>query len=267
MIPTLQTDRLTLRPLTSDDALDLFAIYGDNQTMQFMPSRPHETVEQTRQMIEYHIGLQDSQHWVICLKDQSKAIGHIYYLGQVRVPGMGYILHRDYWGQGIVPETCEVLLDHGFTILNCDRVELWIDETNTASQRVAQKLGFKPKARFAHKYNHETHPHFVLVWGILAQEWRGEPISRVKETTQFHSIDPVLTVHDIEATVEFYRAKFGFTVDFLYGTPPVHAGVSRGEWTGNMVSIQFSYVPPEHDIKSSAYLRIDVSHQIDKLFQ
>lgn len=40
---------------------------------------------------------------------------------------------------------------------------------------------------------------------------------------------PILFVRDVPATAEFFRAKLGFEVDFLYGTPPFYGSVSRGQ--------------------------------------
>jgi ribosomal-protein-alanine N-acetyltransferase len=61
---------------------------------------------------------------------------------------MGYIIRRDFWGQGLTAEACRAALGYGFDVLGLDRVELWIDTTNYASQRVAQKLNFRVKGAF-----------------------------------------------------------------------------------------------------------------------
>jgi predicted enzyme related to lactoylglutathione lyase len=45
----------------------------------------------------------------------------------------------------------------------------------------------------------------------------------------FFGVLPVFLVDDIVQTVEFYRDVLGFEVDFLYGTPPAYASVSRDD--------------------------------------
>jgi uncharacterized glyoxalase superfamily protein PhnB len=40
---------------------------------------------------------------------------------------------------------------------------------------------------------------------------------------------PILFVRDVSASAAFFREKLGFKIDFLYGTPPFHSSVSRGE--------------------------------------
>jgi uncharacterized glyoxalase superfamily protein PhnB len=43
----------------------------------------------------------------------------------------------------------------------------------------------------------------------------------------FTSVAPQLFVADIKASCEFYAAKLGFGVDFIYGDPPFYGQVSR----------------------------------------
>jgi predicted enzyme related to lactoylglutathione lyase len=45
----------------------------------------------------------------------------------------------------------------------------------------------------------------------------------------FFGVLPVFLVDDVVATVEYYRDVLGFEVDFLYGTPPYYASVSRDD--------------------------------------
>lgn len=265
MPPILETERLTLRPLQENDVEALFAIYSDPRAMAFMPILPHEKLEQSQQLLDYQRGLEGATYWAVCLKGQQRMIGQVNYLAQTRVPGMGYITHPDYWGEGYTPEACRAALDYGFGTLGYDRVELWIDETNSASSRVAQKLGFKVRGRLPNKYRHTPNFHFMLVWGMFATEWRNE--ADAESPTRFFGIEPVLYTHDVQATAEFYRDKLGFHLDFLYGDPPDHAGVSRGEWSGSLVSLQLTQVPLEREIKPSANLHIRVDSNLDRLYE
>jgi catechol 2,3-dioxygenase-like lactoylglutathione lyase family enzyme len=40
---------------------------------------------------------------------------------------------------------------------------------------------------------------------------------------------PILFVSDVPASAAFFRERLGFTIDFLYGTPPFYGAVSRGD--------------------------------------
>lgn len=265
MTKILETERLTLRPMTVDDMPAMFEIYSDARAMTFMPTVPHQTLAQTQASFHHNMASEGAIQWAICLKGTDKAIGHVHYLGQTRIQGMGYILHPDYWGQGITTEACRVALDYGFTDLGYDKVELWIDEKNSASSRVAQKLGFNPKGQLALKYSHETEHHISVVWGLRQDEWLSNKVQKKDYPSKFFSVEPVLNVYDVVATADYYRDKLGFNIDFLYGEPATHAGISRGEWSGSMVSIQLSQVTSGQEIIPSGHLHVRVDSSIDTL--
>lgn len=262
--PTLLTERLVLRPFQPHHIPALYKMYSDAQTMRFMPSLPHANVEETRQQLAHDTTHPDAHHWAICLKESDEPIGLVNYMGGTRIPGMGYIIRRDFWGQGIAVEACLAAVGYGFEQLGYNRIELWINQFNLASQRVAQKLNFRMKGRISQKYAHETEEHIMLVFGLWAHEWRGVPPS--PEPTKFYRSEPVLLVHNVEETAVFYRDKLGFHIDFLYGEPPNHAGVSRGNWTGSGVALQLSQLPSDRTIEPSGYLYIYVGSDIDTLF-
>lgn len=264
MEPILETQRLVLRPFQPHYLPDLHKMYNDGQTMRFMSSLPHVDLAATERQLAQNMGHPEAHHWVICFKGSDEAIGLVNYLGGTRVPGMGYIIRREFWGQGIAAEACRVALGYGFDRLGYDRVELWIDQLNLASQRVAQKLDFRLKGCISQKYAHEPKEHIMLVFGLWAHEWRGE--TEPARPTKVYRTEPVLFVHDVGETAVFYRDKLGFHIDFLFGDPPNHAGVSRGDWTGSGAVLQLSQVPLERTIVPSGYLYIFVGHDIDALF-
>ena len=172
MSKSLPTSRLILRPFHPNHLPDLHKIYSDAQTMRFMPSLPHADLTTTEHEIAQNLHHPDAHLWVICLKESDEAIGVVNYLGGTRIPGMGYIIRRDFWGQGIAAEACRAALAYGFEQLGYDRVELWIDQNNFASQRVAQKLNFWLRGQLPLKYAHETKEHIMLVFGLAAHAWR-----------------------------------------------------------------------------------------------
>jgi RimJ/RimL family protein N-acetyltransferase/uncharacterized glyoxalase superfamily protein PhnB len=239
-------------------------MYSDAETMRFMPSLPHADVAATEQELAHNMSHPEGYHWVVCFKGSDDPIGVINYIGGTRVPGMGYVIRREFWGQGITVEACRAALGYGFEELGYDRVELWIDQANFASQRVAQKLGFRPKWRIPLKYTHRVEEQMMLVFGLWAYEWRGELAPQL--TTKFYRTEPVLFVHDVQETAAFYRDRLGFHIDFLYGHPPSHAGVSRGDWTGSGAVLQLSQIPPNRPVTPSGYLYIFVSSEIDDLY-
>lgn len=265
MIPTMATSRLRLRPLTPNDAADLFPLFQDEETLKFWPNLPHQQQAETKQMLVDLLKPERSCWWAVCLRDEETAVGFVGFLGNNGVPGMGYILQRDLWGKGYTTEAMRVAIDYGFHTLHYDRVELWIHEGNVASQRVADKLGFDKKGLLRSKFPGRERAHDMVVYGLRAEEWVDTAVPQ-KRSHRFYDLQPVLPVANISEAVEFYRDKLGFSVDFVYGDPPDHAAVSRGEWTTNCARLQFTLAAAGTTIQPVGWLYFNVGSGIDSLF-
>ena len=264
----MYTERLELRQLSIENPeilADFFDMYSDSRAMRFMPSLPHKTAEETQTQLITELSRKGAYYWGIFIHNHEKPIGYVSFLGETRFPGMGYMLHPDYWGQGYAPEACQKVLEFGFEELNYSKVELWIDETNAASIRVAQKLGFGLKGSIQHKYSHRESYHTMLVYGLLPPD--KVSVSAIDSRVQMYRSEPVLMVHDVLKTVNFYKEKLGFNIDFVFGEPADHAGISYAEWTGQGVIIQLTRVPEERELTPSSYLHIIIDENIDKLYE
>ena len=60
---------------------------------------------------------------------------------------LGYVLSRDYWGQGLMPEAVTAVIDYLFNTLGYDFVTCAHFEWNAQSRRVIEKCGFLPLNR------------------------------------------------------------------------------------------------------------------------
>lgn len=264
MLETFHTDRLLLRPLTMDDAADLYEVHRDEEAMRFMPFPPHRRIEHTLDMLSEYLHTEDAHYWAIRRRDEGRVLGYVSYTGRRRFPNMAYVLHREVWGQGITAEACRPVLDYGFKKLGYERIEVWIHEDNDASMRVATKLGFKPKGRMpVHSFRFQRQGfeiYFMTIWGMRAVEWAEAALETPEETAtpsepRFFTVEPVLPVRDIAATMNYYREKLGFRRGQTRGNPPEWASVWYGEWTGNLVRVYFLQAKPAEPITPS-YVRI-----------
>ncbi len=262
----LITERLLLRPLKLSDAADLYFVFSNPLAMRFWDTPPHTSTADTQATIE---GLltEKACWWSLCAPENGQAIGYVGYLGNQGVPGMGYILHPDYWRQGYMTEAVQAALDYGFSHLELDRVELWINDDNIASQKLAQKIGFTRRGRFRMKYAHQAEAHDKWVYGLYRHEWQTTPGTSPDRPQQCYSLQPVLSVSDVQGTATFYRDQLGFTIDFFYGDPPVHGGVSCGDWTTEGARIQLSQGDNVEPAKAGVRLSIVVGPDIDARYE
>lgn len=110
-LPTLTTERLTLRAVTMDDAEDMFT-YGSNENVtKYVLWHTHESIEDTKEFIEMAVEtykMQPFYHWGIIYN--GKFIGTIDYVmlqQHNKVGEIGYVLAEEYWNQGIVTEAAK----------------------------------------------------------------------------------------------------------------------------------------------------------------
>jgi len=146
---SLQTDRLLLRFMTTEDAEEVFEFTSDPEVCKLSALfRLHTSIEETREYIQRELSLfaqGTSILWVIVYKPHNKVIGvvNIYSLNYRHSKAeISYALARNYWGQGIAAEASRLVLDYGFNTLGLHRIQAMYDPRNAASGRVLGKLGF-----------------------------------------------------------------------------------------------------------------------------
>jgi RimJ/RimL family protein N-acetyltransferase/uncharacterized glyoxalase superfamily protein PhnB len=259
----ITTERLILRPLAQEHASALYEVLSDAEAMRFWHAAPHRHLDETRAMIDA-LRAGTERTWSLFERGGRDAIGLVYYLGNTGAPGMGYILHPRYWGKRLMAEAVRGVLAFGFERLGLDRVELWIDARNVASQRLAERTGFKRRAAFRQKYPHDDDAHEKLVYGLRIEDWRPGAVPASPLRIEIYSLQPVLAVPDVRLAAEYYRDKLGFTIGFMFGEPPTYAGLWLGTWTATGANIHLEKKdgpPPVNGLS----LYINVGPAVDQL--
>ena len=148
-IPTIHTDRLTLREMRRSDAKDMFEYSKNPDTSKYLLWDVHKSLDFTKEFIEYVISKYKSGEytdWAVIYKENSKMIGTVGFTKideENRVAEIGYVLNPEYWGMGIATEVASVAIRFAFETLNMHRVEAKFMFGNDASLAVMKKLGMK----------------------------------------------------------------------------------------------------------------------------
>ena len=154
MRPTLQTERLTLRPLAfSDRDAMVDRIMSDPDVMAWLPgSDKVSTLEGQRDVAsDYLAGFIESWDnlgfgaWAVCIGHAEggslgRFIGYCGFIpGQIEGAGpeIAYAIGKALWGQGIVTEALNAGLQWIFTETAIPRVYAVTDKGNTRSRRVS----------------------------------------------------------------------------------------------------------------------------------
>ena len=144
MAPTLTTDRLTLRGWREEDLAPYAAITADPEVMRFMGGTL-DAADAWRQMAMFagHWELRGYGLWVV--EREGELIGRIGLLRPEGWPGLevGWLLGRAAWGQGYATEA-RAAVEYAWRELDAHELISLIAPDNTASQRVAERLGMRP---------------------------------------------------------------------------------------------------------------------------
>jgi RimJ/RimL family protein N-acetyltransferase len=144
-IPLLHTSRLRLRPLLPED-LDVMheTIYADPETMRYLIGGSRRSKVQTKLSLDrmrHHVLLHGFGFMAAEQRTDRRFVGlcglkHLSLTGEVEV---GYVLQKDFWGQGLATELVDTLLQYGFQTLALDRIVGVVMPGNKASARVLEK--------------------------------------------------------------------------------------------------------------------------------
>lgn len=145
----LETPRLILRRLQSDDRQALFPITGDAQVMQHWTTGHDRTladVEKRLTRAHEHATRYGFGDWAMIEKSRGELIGfcglqHQVLDGTNRV-GIGYALNKSQWGQGLGTEAAKRVMHEAFYVLKLPEVIATVATENTESLKVLQKCGF-----------------------------------------------------------------------------------------------------------------------------
>lgn len=168
----IETKRLRLRPVTLEDAADMYEYASDEENTFFVFPR-HQTLSDTKNCIADWFMKEPLGKYGIEQKETRKLIGTIDLRVQEinRTAEIGYILNKRYWGNGYVPEAAGALLRLGFEKLELVRIHAWHNSDNPNSGRVMEKLhmkqeGFIPDAQIV-----KGELISMVLRGITKAEW------------------------------------------------------------------------------------------------
>lgn len=145
----LETERLTLRQLTSADAEHLIALDSDPEVMRYLtngvPTPPDTIIHQMlpRLLGWYHQG--DAYgFWAAIARDSGDFLGWFHFRppnDAVEGIEVGYRLKQAAWGQGYATEGTRAIIRKAFEELGVTRVIAKTLSANAASRRVMEKSG------------------------------------------------------------------------------------------------------------------------------
>lgn len=145
----LETQRLILRRLTTDDFDDLYRMNSDRAVMKYVGDGSIRTREQMLQememLISHYIRKPGLGVWAVVLKESHEFIGAsglVYYDNTAEIE-VGYRFLKEHWNKGYATEAASALLTYGFETLGLKKIVSSAHIHNRASTRVMEKIGMR----------------------------------------------------------------------------------------------------------------------------
>lgn len=178
--PTLETNRLLLRPVTEADAPAIFAYASNPAVTRFTLFETHQTIDDSRWFItEYAKSLYASQEpepFALVLKDDPlrTMIGSLGAHWASHANGtmeFGYALAEPYWGRGLMVEAATALIRFVFAEYAVERLQARVLVGNAASERVLQKLGFMKEGVLRRSLLRRAQWWDLAMYSLVRAEW------------------------------------------------------------------------------------------------
>lgn len=169
----LETNRLRLRPVTINDAHDMYEYASDEETVTFV-FPIHQSIKDTKESVANYFIAAPLGKYGIELKETGKFIGTIDLRveDQHNIAEIGYALNRDFWGKGYMPEAANELLRLGFEELQLMRIFATHDSDNPQSGRVMEKIGMKVEGKIPNARMWKGKIVTDVMLGITLEEWQ-----------------------------------------------------------------------------------------------
>jgi [ribosomal protein S5]-alanine N-acetyltransferase len=181
--PTLETDRLILRQLTSEDIKFVFQHFSDPKVTQYLMDEPPVVdYAQAQAIINFFQESEGKTHnrWGIVRKADKHLIGtcgfHHWEKDYFRAE-IGYDLSADCWGQGYMTEALRVMLHNGFERLALNRIDALVYIDNQRSIQLLGKFGFKQEGLLRDYFYLDGKFYDHYLFALLRREWKSEGIA------------------------------------------------------------------------------------------
>ena len=144
-ITPIETQRLILRGFTKDDALWAYRIWNDPEMGQYLPDEAKKEIDAEYLKELEVLGDDDECCYLIpVLKDSMQRVGTCSFMvnEDQTIYDIAYCVHKDFWRQGYATEIAQGMIDYARE-QGVEKVTIFVNQENLASNRVAQKCGGK----------------------------------------------------------------------------------------------------------------------------
>jgi RimJ/RimL family protein N-acetyltransferase len=181
----LETERLSLRQLTEDDADRLWELDSDPAVTRYTHTQPADREVYRHRILSTYAELYNRYpgygYWAAIEKATGDFIGWFHLRPAVDNPAeidLGYRLRQAAWGKGYATEGARALVRKAFVELGAPCVTANALAANVASIRVMEKVGL----RLARTYVFAGSGQLAVQYALRKEEFSGDPPASAAKT-------------------------------------------------------------------------------------
>lgn len=173
----LETERLILRTWSIDDIDDVHEYASNIENIGYMlwgPNTKEQSLQFIRQCIHDHEQIPITNYtFAVVYKSDNKVIGggNITADNEFTSAEVGWLIHRDYWRQGLGTELAHELLRFGFEDLKLHRITATCDSENYGSYKVMENNDMRREAHTIKSRNARGEWRDEFHYAMLSDEW------------------------------------------------------------------------------------------------
>ncbi len=171
----ITTERLVLRPFEERDLDWLLTLHRDPEVIRHVPWDPRTREELLPKLGRTALEQEgDALNLAAVVAATGEPVGDLslfWTSAEHRQGELGYLLDPAHQGRGYATEAARALLAVGFEAAGFHRITARLDARNTASARVAERLGMRREAHLVQNERMKGEWVDELVYAMLASEW------------------------------------------------------------------------------------------------
>lgn len=137
----IETERLILRRFKAEDWKDLYEYLSDEDVVIFEPYAIYTEDGAKREALRRS---QDENFWAVCLKENGKLIGNLYFAKQdFDNWELGYVFNKKYQKHGYATEAARAIMEYGVRHWGTRRIVAMCNPHNTASWKLLERVGMR----------------------------------------------------------------------------------------------------------------------------
>lgn len=170
----IETERLVLRCFAQRDAADLFEYLHEPMSSCFLSLALTDIRDAEREVLERST---HDKSIAVCLRTSGKLIGDLFAEPEGDTFSVGWNFNPGFGGKGYAREAVTALFTHLFAQRAARRLYAYVEDTNTSSQRLCEKLGMRQEGVFkefvSFTNDGDGNPVYenTMQYAILRREW------------------------------------------------------------------------------------------------